>query len=149
MNERYWSMGISDLSFFFEQYIAKCTLTMCEEECANSEVALILFFTLLVTYLSAVSVQTEHIQGVCMCTKCGGMFVRASVCQRATLVWPACKATSSIIGSSSCSFRAGRLSCPGPRAEEDSGGGMSRPGFRWSKRMLDRVLARGTKPTPT
>lgn len=54
-----------------------------------------------------------HIQGVCMYAKYEDICVRASVCQRAALVWPDCKATNSIVGSSSCSFRAGSLSCLG------------------------------------
>lgn len=86
-----------------------------------------------------------HIQGVCMCVKCGDMFVRTFVCQRATLIWPACTATSSVIGSSFCSFRAGRLSCLGSSVVEMVGGGLGRQGFCWPTRMFDCVLPRGKR----
>lgn len=66
-----------------------------------------------------------RIQGVCQVW--GQMRERLCV-SKAALVWPACKATSSIIGSSSCSFRAGSLSCLGENAVERMGVGRGRGG---------------------
>lgn len=100
---------------FLKLYITKCTLTAVKEKCTNSDI-IFAFLIIKVSVCCECANRPQvymHIWGVCMCAKYEDICVRASVCQRAALVWPACKATNSIVGSSSCSFRAGSLSCLG------------------------------------